>query len=206
VFGVYEVFGNLIPGFILLASFLVIGHNIFNLNLSQLGLSDSILAVVSVFVAFSMGVAVQSFSSLLGGKIQHRKYGGYPSALYLGASDGTFPASFKENVRKLAQQRFGTLLDAPAGHVFDLCYTYVVQKIGSVRVSQFLALYTFSRSMMITMFVEAAILLGWAVGKDQYQFALVALVTVGVGYLFYRRFLTYSESFAKEVYRSFIVG
>jgi hypothetical protein len=206
VFGVYEIFGNLIPGFILLASLLAVGHSAFGVDPSQLRLPEGILVIVTVFVAFTLGVAIQGFSSVIGGTIQNRKYGGYPSALFLDDNNKTFPSAFKQAIRNSANQKFGTPVDAPASHVFELCYTYVVQKIGSVRVSQFLALYTFSRSMMVTMLIEAATIIVWAVVKNQYPLFIVAALTLGLAYLFYKRFLIYSESFAKEVYRSFAVG
>ncbi len=206
VFGIYEIFGNVIPGFILLVSFLILEHFAYRTDLLQLGIPESIIIIVAVFVAFTLGVAVQGFSSYVGKEIQNRKYGGYPSSLYLDMKDETFPPYFKETVRKIAHEKFGTPPDASPAHVFDLCYTYVVQKIGSVRVSQFLALYTFSRNMMVAMMVEAALVLGWSVTMHQYALIAVGAGAMGIGYLFYRRFLTYSESFAKEVFRSFVAG
>ena len=61
--------------------------------------------------------------------------------------------------------------------------------------------------MTVAMFLESILLISWASFVPTYSdwLGVLALGSLALAYLFYERFLRYSNSFAKEVYRSFYV-
>jgi hypothetical protein len=204
-FGIYEFFANIIPGTLILVPFAFLASFVFPLP-SGTVVPETILVVFFVFLAFVIGLAIQGVSANLEKYINKRKYGGYPSSLYLTESDSTFPKYFKDHIRDLANKKFGAPIDATPSHIFDLCYTYVMQKNVSARVSDFLRTYTFSRNMIITMIIEAAISFYLSIQLQETWFALAGIASIGLSYVFYRRFIRYGEAFAKEVFRSFLVN
>jgi len=204
-FGVYEFFANIIPGTLILVACVFLINSIFPLP-SRTVVPEAVLVVFFVFLAFVIGLAVQGISASFEKFVNKKKYGGYPSSLYLTDANNTFPKYFKEKMHDLVNKKFGTPADASPSHVFDLCYTYVMQKNISPRVSDFLRTYTFSRNMTVTMLVESAILFYLSIQQQQFWFALAGFVAIGLSYIFYKRFLRYGEAFAKEVLRSFFVN
>ena len=202
IFGVYEVFANIIPGTIVLTTCILAYPSFFGYVAL---LPESFLLVLLFFLAFILGLALQGLSAFMERPVNQKKYGGYPSSLFLKDNDETFPKYFKNKIRELSSDEFGTPSDATPQHVFDLCYAYITQKRVSERVAQFLRTYTFARNMMVTMIIEAVMFLILSLYRTEAMFALTALISIGLSYLFYRRFLRYSESFAKEVLRSFFM-
>ncbi len=203
-FGVYEFFANIIPGTLILVTCAFLVNLVFSLSSGPV--PETILVIFLVFLAFVIGLAIQGASAHLEKYVNKKKYGGYPSSLYLTEANSTFPKYFKEHIRELANKKFGTPLDAPPSHIFDLCYTYVIQKNVSTRVSNFLRTYTFSRNMIVTMLIEAPLLFFLSIQQQQLWFALAGFASIGLSYVFYKRFLRYGEAFAKEVFRSFLVN
>jgi hypothetical protein len=204
-FGVYEFFANIIPGTLIVVTILFMVD--FSISLpSNAILEESLFLVILAFVAFVAGLAVQGISALMEKYINKKRYGDYPSSLYLREEDKTFPSYFKVNIRKLVNKKFGTPIDASPNHIFDLCFTYVMQKKISERVPQFLRTYTFSRNMIVTMIIEAVFFFYLAYSQQQLWFVIAGLGFVSLSYIFYTRFLRYGESFAKEVFRSFFVN
>jgi len=204
VFGVYEFFANIIPGTVIILTFLyVTGYA--SVLLSYTAVSDSIVIVLLVFLAFVIGLAIQGTSAFFEKYINKRKYGGYPSSLYLNENNPTFAKYFKDKIREIAKKKFGVPIDSESNQIFDLCYTYVMQKNISVRVRDFLRTYIFSRNMMVTMIIEAGLFFYLAGQEQQILFVAAGIASIGLSYVFYARFLRYGESFAKEVLRSFLV-
>lgn len=204
IFGAYEVFANIIPGTVLVTTVILVAGPARILQY-VVALPETLLLVLLLFSAFIVGMAIQGLSALLESPINKRRYGGYPSSVYLDDNDRTFPVYFKREFRELVNKQFGTPLETSKHHIFELCYTYVVQKNVSTRVPQFLRTYTFARNMTVTMILEAAICLAWSALRAEIWIALPGLLALGSSYLFYKRFIRYSESFAKEVYRSFFI-
>lgn len=203
IFGVYEVFANIIPGFILLiTSILLIYPSLFEYMTE---VPESFLFILLFFSSFVLGLALQGLSAMLERIVNKRKYGGYPSTLYLKDNDQTFPEYFKKTIRQAMNKEFGTPLEASPQHIFDLCYAYVIQNKVSTRVATFLRTYTFARNMTVAMILEFAICLVGSLWYGQTSIALAGIMALVSSYLFYKRFLRYSESFAKEVLRSFFI-
>ena len=176
-----------------------------NAPVTNISAPDLVLVVLFFFLAFIIGVALQGLSAWVEDVVNRRRYGGYPSILYLEDGDPTFPKYFKDRIRQLASEAFGTPTGSAPQHIFDLCYSYVVQRHVSDRVLSFLHTYTFARNMMVTTTIAGAILLVLAFHRGQMILALLGLISFGLSYLFYRRFLRYAQSFAKEVLRSFFI-
>jgi hypothetical protein len=203
-FGAYEFIANIIPGTLIIVTCVFWANLVFTLPSSTV-VPESVLVIFLIFLAFIAGLAIQGISAYIEKHINKRKYGGYPSSLYLDEANSTFPKYFKDRIRDLANKKFGTPIDASSSHVFDLCYTYVVQKNVSARVSEFLRVYTFSRNMIVTMIIEAVISFCLLIHQQQILYVVAGFVSIALFYIFYKRFLRYSECFAKEVYRSFLI-
>lgn len=206
-FGVYEFFANIIPGTLVLTTIVILflPNNPFNIQSNSL-VTESLVVIVFAFVAFVIGLAIQGASASLEKRINKLKHDGYPSSLYLKKEDDTFPEYFKNRIRDLVNRKFGTPQDASPDHIFDLCYTYVMQKKISERVPQFLRTYTFARNMIVAMAIEAVLVFSYAYFQQQIWVIFLGLAFFGLSYIFYARFVRYGESFAKEVLRSFFVN
>lgn len=203
-FGVYEFFANIIPGFLVILTFIYsLGYS--SVILSNTMVADSILVILLVFSAFVLGLAIQGISAAIEKPVNQKKYGGYPSSHYLDEGDSTFPKYFKERIRDLTKRKFGIPLDASSQQIFDLCYTYVMQKNISSRVKDFLRTYTFSRNMVVAMIIEAGLLFYSAFEQLRPYYALAGFAAIGLSYVFSTRADRYGKSFAEEVFRSFLV-
>jgi len=206
VFGAYEVLANIIPGTVLLITgvLLLLPTDLIR-NLAAI--PEGITLTILLFLAFILGVATQALSAFLETFVNRKKYGGYPSSLYLKDQDPTFPEYFKDKIRRVLHADYGMPLGSAPGHVFDLCYTYVMQENLSSRVPQFLRTYVFARNLMVTMIIEAGICLAsWPLHQYERWIIFAMLLSLALSYLFYRRFLRYGESFAKEVLKSYFVN
>jgi len=200
IFGIYEVLSDILPGSILLMTFLL------KSDLKQFEmLPDSLLILTFIFIAFIIGQIIHCIASDLEGYINQKKYGGYPSSILLSDEDTTFPKYFKDTIRQKVNKNFQTPLDSSSQHIFDICYTFVIQNKLSNRVMIFLNMYTFSRNMMVAMFIEGIILSILAYIEINLLIGLISLLSLCSPYFFYQRFDRYANSFAKEVLRSYFV-
>jgi hypothetical protein len=204
VFGLYEIFSNIIPGLLLLVTLWEFAASEWHIQVPTL--DPSIFLTFFLFLSFILGVAIQALSAPFEKFVFKIGHGGYPSSRLLDERDTTFPADFKKDVRRLAHENLGIALNSTSQHIFDLCYTYIVQKNVSKRVTTFLNMYSFSRNMSVAMLLEAVILFVWGASVP----APAALLGLGIfsvilAVLFYSRFMRYSDSFAKEVLRSYYV-
>ena len=200
IFGVYEVLADILPGFVLLTTILFF----YDFTLPSV-IPTSLYAVFFVFLAFIIGQVVHCIASEIEGYILRWKYGGYPSTLFIGDGDDTFPQYFKDSIRQQLNLEYGTPLDSEPQHVFDLCYTYVTQNSLSDRVLIFFNMYTFSRNMILTVFIEGVFLALMSYVKNNAPLCLISSLVIISLYFFYRRFIRYAESFAKEVFRSYFI-
>ncbi len=206
-FGVYEVLSNIVPGSVIVATGFIFYLSVSHLSTQEIALPDIFLSLLLVFLSFIVGVAIQGLSAHFERWIFLRTHREQPSKTLLDSGNEVFPAHFKSQLLELAQKRLRAPKDSDPQHVFDLCYSYVIQKgIGS-RVALFLSMYSFSRNMTVAMLLEPILLISWALFVPTYSSWLAVLVlgSLALAYLFYERFLRYSNSFAKEVYRSFYV-
>jgi uncharacterized membrane protein HdeD (DUF308 family) len=204
IFSVYEIFANIIPGTIVLVTIILALQRTFSFQ--NFGtLPESVFVIFLLFLTFVLGLAIQGISAFLESYIDKKKYGGYPSSFYLDSTDKTFPDYLKEGIRKFANKEFGTPLDASSQHVFDLCYTYVLQKNVSARVLQFLRTYTFARNMIVAMVIEAAACFYLSFQQQELWVSLAGVISLCLSYIFYTRFLRYGKSFGQEVLRSFFI-
>ena len=201
-FGVYEIFSNLIPGSLVVMTIAVSPQFSF-LTLAGNGFLGAFLVLFLVFLSFIVGVVVQALSSSVEKPIFERKFGGLPSSIMLDPNDSTFPPFFKKEIRQLVKQNLGIPDEASSQNVFELCYTYVIQKGISKRVLQFLSMYYFSRNMMFVMPIEAFAL--WTLIPLSALSLIAGVVCLGLSFAFYERFVGYARHFAKEVLRSFYV-
>jgi len=200
IFGIYEILSDILPGSILLMTF------IFKNDFKQFGmLPDSLVILIFFFLAFIIGQINHCIASYLEGYINQKKYGGYPSSILLTEKDGTFPKYFKDAIRHKINANFQTPLDSTSQHIFDICYTFVIQNKLSNRVMIFLNMYTFSRNMMVAIFIEGIILLILAYMENNFLIVIISILSFWSTYFFYQRFIRYANSFAKEVFRSYFV-
>ena len=200
IFGVYEILADIVPGFIILMTFI----RYFNIALIE-SLPSSLNAITYIFFAFLIGQIIHCIASEIEGYINKWKYGGYPSALYLTEDDDTFPPYFKAKIRQQMKRDYGTPEDSSSQHIFEICYTYVVQNNISNRVLIFLNMYTFSRNMMLISVIEGVLFFIWAFINNDRLVGLLSIPVMLTSFFFYRRFIRYAESFAKEVFRSYFV-
>ena len=206
IFQVYEIFANIIPGLIIFGSIdyiFLISKKIHASNIFQS--SNSFYLVLVLIIAFSIGQAVQLLGSTIGNRVLKCKYGGYPSSTLMNENNKIFPNEFKIGIKKSLFDTYGVPITSDSQYFFDLCYTYVVQKKISQRVTTFLHMYTFSRNMMGTMIFESIFGLYLAVNSNKLIFLYPTIVSVVFIYVFYKRFLTYSDSFVREVFRSYFI-
>ena len=201
IFGVYEILSDILPGFILLTTILFF----YDISIPS-SIPTSLHAILLIFLAFIIGQVIHCISSELERYINRWKYGGYPSALYMTDDDNTFPQYFKDKIRKQLKIDYETPLDSEPQHIFEMCYTYVTQNNISNRVMIFLNMYTFSRNIMLVILIEGIFLATVASIKYDVLLGLLATLTLISSFFFYHRFITYAESFAKEVFRSYFVN
>lgn len=161
--------------------------------------SGSIEALLFILFAFTSGLAIQAISSWI------TKDTKYPSSYYLNTDNETIPEYMKKDIRKYANQMFGTPLNASSQTVFDVCYICLLQNKVTNRLQMFLCAYTLARSMLATMVIEAPLLAIWAIIKNEPIFLIAALVAIGLAKLFNGLFLAYQKTFAKEGFRSFFI-
>jgi len=202
IFGLYEIFSNIIPGLILLVTLWEFVETVW--HAPTFTIDPNIFLVFFVFLSFILGVAIQALSAPFEKFVFSVGGNGYPSSTLLGPKDDTFPEDFKKDIRRLAHEHLGTATDSTSQHIFDLCYTYLVQKNISKRVTTFLNMYSFSRNMSVTMSVEAGVLFTWA-ALTSTSLLVAGLFSLVLAFLFYNRFMRYSRSFATEVFRSYYV-
>lgn len=210
-FGLYEFFANIVPGTIILATIVLMFQvTLFSTN----GLfSESLQLLLFVLIAFIIGLAMQALSSLITKNVE------YPSKHYLeiddkgGPSAYYFPDYMKKDIRKSANQMFGTPQDASSQDVFDACYIYLLQNKVTTRLQTFLYAYTLARSMIATLIVEFALFLSWSLINPQsfsYRFEplflLTALAAIALTKVFNGLFHNYQKAFAKEVLKSFFIN
>jgi len=201
IFGIYEVLSDILPGSILLMTFLVKS----DLKHFEM-LPESLLILTFIFIAFIIGQIIHCIASELERYINQKKFGGYPSAKLLTEEDTTFPKYFKDTIRKKVNADFQTPQDSSPQHIFDICYTFVIQNKLSNRVMIFLNMYTFSRNMMVAMFIEGIILSILSYIEINLIISFVSLLSLCSTYFFYQRFDRYANSFAQEVLRSYFVN
>ena len=201
IFGVYEVFADILPGFVLLTTILFF----YDFTLPSV-IPASLYAVFFVFLAFIIGQVVHCIASVIEGYILRWKYGGYPSTLYMTDNDNTFPQYFKDKIRQQLNRDYGTPPDSRPQHIFDLCYTYVTQNNLSNRVLIFLNMYTFSRNIMLAVFIEGIFLGTVSYVENNIPLSLISALVIISSFFFYHRFIRYAESFAKEVFKSYFIN
>jgi len=200
IFGIYEVLSDILPGSMLLMTF------IYKYNLVQFKmLPESLLIIIFIFLAFIIGQIIHCIASDIEEYINRKKYQGYPSSTLLSDEDTTFPRYFKDIIRQKVNTNFKTPLDSSSQHIFDICYTFITQNKLSNRVMIFLNMYTFSRNMMVTTFIEGIMLLILSYIENNLVIGLISLLSFLSTYFFYKRFIRYANSFAKEVFRSYFV-
>src|SRR6266702_1594296 len=105
-FGVYEIFSNLIPGSLVVAT-IVLSPQFPLAALAMDGFLGGFLILFLVFLSFIAGVAIQALSSFLEKPIFKRKYGGLPSSVMLDQENTVFPLFFKKEIRRLAKENLG---------------------------------------------------------------------------------------------------
>lgn len=201
VFGLYEIFSNIIPGLIVLVTLWGFVESAWHV---QIQIPDSnVFLVFFVFLSYIVGFAIQALSAPFE-KFVLEAHGGYPSSRLLEATDTTFPEDFKKSIRRIAHENLGISGDSTSQQIFDLCYTYLLQKNISKRVTTFLSMYSFSRNMSVAMLVEAIVLFIWG-GLAFPSLLVLGVVAVGLAFMFCNRFVRYSLSFAEEVFRSYYI-
>jgi hypothetical protein len=203
VFGLYEIFSNIIPGFIVLVTLWEFVESVLHVHTTII--DSSIFPVFFVFLSFILGVAIQAASAPFEKFVFRISHGGYPSSTLLDEADKTFPDDFKKSIRRLSHEKLGIPRDSDCQHIFDLCYTYVVQNNISKRVSTFLNMYSFSRNMSVAMLLEAVVLFIWARLASSSLILALGVLSALLAILFYNRFMRYSRSFSTEVFRSFYI-
>lgn len=207
VFTVYDVLTNIIPGSIIVANLMLISNSTKTLQPDFSGLPDSFSLLLLIFLSFIIGVGIQWGSSRFEKWTFRVTHTGYPSKYLLDEGSKVFPEEFKKEFRKLATKAFSIPEDSYTQHIFNLCYSYVIQKGVSSRVTEFFNKYSFSRSMTLTLLVEPFLLLIWAMAGNPNMWLLLvlAVASLGLSLVFYKRLTMYSKDFAEEVFRSFYV-
>jgi len=209
IFGVYEILSNIFPGALLLVTIILFLININTTFLSKYNyeiFSDNIIFLIFLFISFILGQIIQSISSIWE-KIYYKKvFHGYPSEKILSEGDHTFPPYFKEEIRKKINNEYGVPNESSSQHIFEICYTYVVENNLSNRVTNFLNMYTFSRNMIITSLIEGLLLVTWSFLKSDINIRLIGIIFLCTVLPFFERYQNYAKAFAKEVFRSYFIG
>lgn len=186
-FKLYDIFSQLIPGFILYATYLHVDHQSF----------DSSFIVPATAISFVVGYFVNTLASWLE-PFYYFTWGGKPSNQILqGKSIWKVKFNELDKTRKYLVEEFGEA-EATNDQLFSLANRYATPEV-SARVADFNANYAFSRVILTTMLIVSGLLI-WA----NYSNPSIYLVTLPIIFMAWLRSKQRGFYFAKEVLKTYL--
>ena len=236
-FGFYDFLGYIIPGAILLLALTYWAESVLKFDLVTVGsISDVGQTTLFLIVAYLVGHLMQAFGRQLE-KREAKSWGGYFSVQFLRPDDTFYTQDFKKRLLHAIREAFGLtpLVDPPDNktrdrrlqEMFDVCYTYVIQRGIGQHAEIHNATYGFFRGALVLWLVviplffvavlrHASIAVASALDYNQTPFdevkwhltvAGMAALLAGVTYpLLRERFQHFGRRFVDAVYRSFFVS
>lgn len=186
-FKIYDIFSQLIPGFILYATYLYIDHQIF----------DASFILPATAISFVIGYFVNTLASWLE-HIYFFTWGGRPSNQLLDGKS-TWKVTFNEleKTKKILIQEANK--EEPTNdELFSIASRYATPE-NSIRVADFNANYAFSRVILTTMLLVSLMLI-WA----NFTNPLIYLVTIPTIFIAWLRSKQRGFYFAKEVLKNYL--
>ena len=186
-FKLYDILSQLIPGFILYATYLHVDHQSF----------DSSFIVPATAISFVVGYFVNTLASLLE-PFYYFTWGGKPSNQILEGKN-IWKVKFHEldKTRKYLVEEFDEV-EATNDQLFSLAIRYATPEV-SVRVADFNSNYVFSRVILTTMLIVSGLLI-WA----NYSNPSIYLVTIPIIFMAWLRSKQRGFYFAKEVLKTYL--
>jgi len=186
-FKLYDIFSQLIPGFIVYITYLKINHETF----------DSGFIVPATVIAFIIGYFVNTLASWVE-SIYFFTWGGKPSNQLLeGRSIWKVKFHELEKTKKMLIEEFGEE-DPTNEQLFSIAMRYATPEV-SVRVADFNANYAFSRVILTTMIIISIALI-WA----NYLNPLIYVITIPIVFIAWLRSKQRGFYFAKEVLKTYL--
>lgn len=186
-FKLYDILSQLIPGFILYATYLHVDHQSF----------DSSFIVPATAISFVVGYFVNTLASWLE-PFYYFTWGGKPSNQILEGKN-IWKVKFHEldKTRKYLVEEFDEV-EATNDQLFSLAIRYATPEV-SVRVADFNSNYVFSRVILTTMLIVSGLLI-WA----NYSNPSIYLVTIPIIFMAWLRSKQRGFYFAKEVLKTYL--
>lgn len=187
-FKFYDIFSQLIPGFILYATYLHIDHQTF----------DSGFIVPATAISFVVGYFVNTIASWLE-PFYYFTWGGKPSDQLL-EGKSIWKVTFYEldRTKDLLIKEVGKE-DPSNEELFSIANRYATPGVN-IRVADFNANYAFSRVILTTMLIVSGLLI-WA----NYSNPQIYLVTIPIIFMAWLRSKQRGFYFAKEVLRTYLI-
>jgi hypothetical protein len=236
-FSFYDFLGYIIPGAILLLALTYWAESVVKFDLVTVGsVSDVGQTTLFLIVAYLVGHLMQAFGREFE-KREARNWGGYFSVQFLRPDATFYTEDFKSQLLDAIRGTFGLtpLVDAPDSEMrdrrlqemFNVCYTYVIQRGIGQHAEIHNATYGFFRGALVLWLVviplffiavlrHAAIAVASGLDYNQTPFDEVkwhlvvsgtAVLLAGATYPFLReRFKHFGWRFVDAVYRSFLVS
>jgi len=233
-FSFYDFLGYIIPGTILLLAVVYWAESVVDFDLLTLGsISDLGQTALFLAVAYLVGHLMQAFGRLIETH-EVKRWGGYFSVQFLRPDDTNYTEGFKAKLLRAIHDTFSldpvenppddTTRDARLQEMFNICYTFVVQRGIAQHAEIHNATYGFFRGSLvlwlavIALFIvavirHASIAIAGALDYSDTSFDDLKwhLVTAGVTVAlaaatlpFLRgRFAHFGRRFVDAVYRSF---
>jgi hypothetical protein len=206
-FGLYEIFVNVLPGMVILATLnLFIGFNFFS-SISTFSEATTQFTLFS-FAAFIIGFTLQGITKLLTkcytficnkpkdeecqnlfksdcctDREKKCSIGKKTSATYL---DEKSPG-FSKTLTKAIRAKAANVIDAPLSeadwqtvtgrHLFDICHAYLVQENADSKIQIYQRMYGLAKSMIAAMFVIHIPLWLWVINNPNTLTILIGIVT-----------------------------
>lgn len=220
IFGLHEVFANILPGLVVIFLIcLFTGHNFFSTSGAIFSESATQLTFL-VAAAFIIGFTLQGIYKLFENIYRYvykRRPNKKLSDVYLAENNEQFPNPFKKVIREKAAK----VIDAPISeadwknnkaiensYVFSICHTYLIQEKAETRAQIFQRMRSLAKSMVAAMFV-ALIPLWWGVinnpSVNLFMGVSISLSLLLLSYVFHLLCKTYDKAFVKEVLTRFLV-
>jgi hypothetical protein len=164
-FNFYDLYGYVIPGFVLIALFCV------PFGLAGRGWPSTELAsaVAALTVSYVAGIVLQAVGTdaLPSKSRDANKKQRYPSNVILDDDDPSFSQEFKANLQVLIQKDFGlaaTADDSNRAEAFRACLAALLANKAAGYAEQFQGLYSLCRGLLLSIGLAIPFFLGWAIG------------------------------------------
>ena len=202
----YDFFGYIFPGAIILST-LTFSYNLLKFVPSTDLTGLIVEAALFLGLSYIIGHVVQALAMLVDKKLVYQFLAKFPSSVLLLDENTHFSSQFKMKLRGLVLTSFNLPPEIEHQEMFNLCYTFVMQKEITTRVERFLGLYGFTRGLSFSFFFSALILSTNMI-LTQIMSIDIFILTISMillAILFLNRHLAFGTRFVDAVYRDFYV-